>query len=98
MPRTFSRIRTPACDAAYSACDDLLVDERVHLREDLGGLARLGAPLLALDELQEPPAQAGRRHDQLLQARRIRVAGEGVEERRASSAIAASVVSSPKSV
>ena len=61
--------------------DDLLVDERVHLGDDLGRLARLGAAPLAVDQLHEPPAQAGRRHHQLLQPRRIRVAGQGVEER-----------------
>ena len=61
--------------------DDLLVDERVHLGDDLRRLARLGAAPLALDQPQEPPPQAGRRHHQLLQARRIGVAGQRVEER-----------------
>ena len=61
--------------------DDLFVDERVHLRDDLGRLARFGAAPLAVDQPQEPPAKLGRRHHELLQPRRIRVAGQRAEER-----------------
>ena len=82
MPRTLSRMRTPRSRRGVQRLDDLVVDERVHLGDDLGRLARLGPPPLAIDQLEEPAAQAGRRHHQLLQARRIRIAGQRVEERR----------------
>ena len=58
MPRTFSRICTPALRRGVERADDVLVDERVHLGEDLRRLARFGAPALALDQLHEPLAQA----------------------------------------
>ena len=57
MPRTLSRMRTPAARRGVERLDDLLVDERVHLRHDLRGLAGLRAAALALDQLHEAPAQ-----------------------------------------
>src|SRR5207342_3609 len=61
--------------------DDFTITERVHLRRDLRRQAAFGAPFFAIDELQELAAQTRRSDHELGQPRRIRVTGNGVEDR-----------------
>ena len=71
----------PLARCGVQCFDDLIVDERVHLRHDLGRLPGLRTTPLAVDQAQEPFTQPSWRHRQLLQARRIGVAGESAEDR-----------------
>ena len=57
-------IRTPGLRGAVQRLDRRLVDERVELDDDPRLVAERGVVDLALDELEEPRAEAVRRDEQ----------------------------------
>ena len=50
MPRTIRSISTPACEARYSAMDDVLVEQRIHLGDDARRASMPRMLGLALDQ------------------------------------------------
>ena len=82
MPRTSSVIVHPRLRRAVERLDDVGVDERVHLRDDLRRPPRARVLRLARDEPEDRLVQPERRDDERVPLRRRAVAGEQVEERR----------------
>ena len=68
-PRTIRSISTPRLRGAVQGPDDLRLDQRVHLRDDAGGLAVRRAPRFLVDVLQHPVVQGERRLEQSCQPR-----------------------------
>src|SRR5205814_10026226 len=72
----------PGSAGGIESADDGRIDERVHLRDDAGGLAATRPLRLALDEREDPLLQPEGRDGKSLPLRRLGVAGQEVEERR----------------
>ncbi|OEI67462.1 hypothetical protein Cus16_2897 [Curtobacterium sp. ER1/6] len=74
--------RHPGLAREVERVDDLLVDHRVDLDADAGGLPGPGVLGLGLDALHEPLAEVQRRDEQALELLLDRVAGQLVEQPR----------------
>jgi hypothetical protein len=70
----------PGLRCCVQRANDVLVDERVHLRDDFGRLPRFGASAFAIDQFPESRTQVGWREDEFLEPGRIGISGQRIEE------------------
>ena len=80
--RAMTSTRTPFWRRAVKGVDRGLVDDRVELHDDPGLVAEGGMLDLAVDELEEPRAEAVRRDEQPPERPLAREAGQDVEQVR----------------
>ena len=79
-PRMIRSMSTPAARGAIERLDDRDIDDRVELEHDPRRSTGCGVPDLALDEVEEPGAQAVRRDEQPPERPLARQPGQVVEQ------------------